>query len=357
MADNDEEVVGVVEGFARWPEIVGLHVVRKNLLREGAIVPPELITYKGKIKLHGNNGGISISEKDGEYVVEAQSRSRVLSVKDDLMGFAKWTDAHKDAFVHVRKELKKAFPGTTKTVVFGEWCGTGVQSNVALSKINRKIFAVFSLLIDDGIISDPSAIASFFPPTLPENLFIIPWMTSDECGEAIGLDFNKEKVAHLEVEVGKINALIQRIDNIDPWVLETFRVSGPGEGVVWYPVSLQNGHLLSIPHFEKLAFKAKGEKHAVAKQDKPAQIKPQAASGVAEFVSNFVTDGRGEQGISKILENGGKPTKAQTPQFIQWMVADVKKESAVELEASGLTWKQVEKEVGSAARTWFLAHV
>ncbi len=56
------------------------------------------------------------------------------------------------------------------------------------------------------------------------------------------------------------------------------------------------------------------------------------AAGVPEFVANFVTDGRGEQGLSKISENGEKPTKAQTAKFIQWMVADVKKESAVELE-------------------------
>jgi hypothetical protein len=55
------EGLSVEEGFIHWPEIVGLHVVRKNLSRVGATVPQGLLTYKGKIKLHGNNGGINIS--------------------------------------------------------------------------------------------------------------------------------------------------------------------------------------------------------------------------------------------------------------------------------------------------------
>ena len=56
-----EAVAALEGGFIHWPEIVGLHVVRKNLSRVGATVPQGLLTYKGKIKLHGNNGGINIS--------------------------------------------------------------------------------------------------------------------------------------------------------------------------------------------------------------------------------------------------------------------------------------------------------
>eukprot|EP00026_Physarum_polycephalum_P012241 Phypoly_transcript_12529.p1 GENE.Phypoly_transcript_12529~~Phypoly_transcript_12529.p1 ORF type:complete len:363 (+),score=73.65 Phypoly_transcript_12529:22-1089(+) len=354
------EATAVVDnGFIHWPEIVGLHVVRKNLARPGATVPPGVLTYKGKIKLHGNNGGINITGSEGCYTVQAQSRNQFLTPTKDLDGFAKWTEANKDAFIHARKALKAAFPTTEKTVVFGEWCGEGIQKKVSLCRIGRKIFAVFSLMVDQGLISEPSVIAKFFPPQLPENMHIIPWMTSEECGEAIGLDFNK--VDHLEAEVVKINSLIGRIDNSDPWVLETFKVDGPGEGVVWYPVSLQTEigeiPIMQSEHFSELAFKAKGEKHAVVKQDKPAQIQPQIAAGVPEFVAMFVTEGRGEQGLSKVCENGEKPSKAHTAKFIQWMVDDVKKESGTELEASGLTWKQVEKEVSNAARKWFLAHV
>lgn len=57
---EEEEVEATVEGFIHWPEIVGLHVVRKNLEREGSNPPEGLLTYKGKIKLHGVNGGVNI---------------------------------------------------------------------------------------------------------------------------------------------------------------------------------------------------------------------------------------------------------------------------------------------------------
>jgi len=315
------------------------------------------IAYKGKIKLHGNNGGVVIREEDGEVVVEAQSRNRTLGPKygGDLAGFAAWTEANKEAFVYVRQALKKVFPDTKRTVVFGEWCGMGIQSKVALVNIKRKIFAVFSLYVDQGIITDPALIASFFPAKLPENLHIIPWLSSPECGESISLHFDDE--VQLETVAPKINDLVGRIDNIDPWVLEVFQVSGPGEGVVWYPVSLQaNDHIITVNHFEKLAFKTKGEKHAVVKQEKPAQIKPEASSGVTDFVSKFVTQGRGEQGVSKVAGDD-KPSKAHTGKFIQWLVGDVKKESETELEASKLTWKDVEKEVNAAARKWYLEYL
>jgi hypothetical protein len=365
MAENitesmEELAIASSSGFTSWPEIVGLHIVRKNWLtgKQFYNLPATLdnITYKAKIKLHGNNGGVVIREEDGEYIVEAQSRNKTLGPKygGDLAGFAKWTEENKDAFVHVRKALKKVFPDTNKTVVFGEWCGMGIQSKVALCNIKRKIFAVFSLYVDQGIITDPALIASFFPEKLPENLHIIPWMVSPECGETVLLNFDNE--AQLDLEVPKINQLVWRIDDTDPWVQEVFGVAGPGEGVVWYPVSLQADNLITVNHFEKLAFKTKGEKHAVVKQAKPAQIQPEVSSGVADFVSKFVTQGRGEQGIGKVAGDD-KPTKAHVGKFIQWIVADVKKESETELEASKLTWKQVEKEVNAAARKWFLEYL
>lgn len=52
---------------------------------------------------------------------------------------------------------------------------------------------------------------------------------------------------------------------------------------------------------------------------------------MSDFVSKFVTDGRGEQGIGKVAGEE-KASKAHTGKFIQWLVGDVKKESEAELE-------------------------
>lgn len=314
------------------------------------------IHYKGKIKLHGNNGGVVIREEEGEFIVEAQSRNQMLGPKygGDLAGFAKWTAEHDKFFIHLRKAIKDVFPQAKKTVVFGEWCGTGIQRNVAICNINKKIFAVFSILVDEGLISDPDLIAKFFPQELPDTLHIIPWLVSAECGKFITLNYDNE--AQLELEAFKINSLINQIDSLDPWVKEVFGVSGPGEGVVWYPVSLQTEDVISVHHFGKLTFKTKGTTHAVVKQEKPAIIKVEVSPSVTHFVSKFVTNGRGEQAISKVAGDE-KPSKSHIGRIVQWLVADVKKESEADLQASGLTWKQVEKEVNTASRKWILEYL
>jgi hypothetical protein len=38
--------------------------------------------------------------------------------------------------------------------------------------------------------------------------------------------------------VDEMNKLVEAVDTEDPWVKETFGVTGTGEGVVWYPVGL-----------------------------------------------------------------------------------------------------------------------
>ncbi len=80
--------------------------MRRELSKFPEYIPKDAVTYKGKIKLHGNNGGVVISEDENGIVVAAQSRNRVLSMNNDLQGFAKWTEANKETFLYVRRELK-----------------------------------------------------------------------------------------------------------------------------------------------------------------------------------------------------------------------------------------------------------
>jgi hypothetical protein len=72
---------------------------------------------------------------------------------------------------------------------------------------------------------------------------------------------------------------------------------------------------------------------------------------VEEFVALVVTDARLQQGVAHV---GGAFDSKQTGAFLAWLVADVKKESIAELEASGQTWAQVERAVQAAARSWYL---
>lgn len=103
--------------------------------------------------------------------------------------------------------------------------------------------------------------------------------------------------------------------------------------------------------YTALMFKAKGDKHQVVKQKEPAQLDPEVAESVSRFVEMFVTPSRLEQGVVEACN--GEYDMRGLGHFLKWMNADIQKEGDAELEASGLTWKDVNKAVQTAARKWY----
>ncbi len=95
-------------------------------------------------KIDGTNAGIVIQEIDptgrfdpidacaviGNYVIGAQSRSRIITPKDDNFGFARWVQEH-------APELVKLGPGHH----FGEWWGQGINRGYDQE---RKRFSLFN---------------------------------------------------------------------------------------------------------------------------------------------------------------------------------------------------------------------
>lgn len=329
--------------FVKFPDIEGFHNVIK-LLEAYPHFAESPVAYRTKIKLHGTNAGVRIV--DGE--IAAQSRELFVTPENDNAGFAKWVESRKDFFSKI--------PGNH--TVFGEWCGPGTvkKSDTAISNIQGKVFVVFAIMgtpttnpkIEDGNIDltdmfvDPDAIAEFLGK-LPEDVFILPWHS-----EPVVVDFNSPASVQAIVDAG--NKAVSDVEPCDPWVKKTFGVEGTGEGVVYYPTS---GPMIIRKRFSNFAFKAKGDKHKVVKTKEAVQIAPEIAASIEEFVTLFVTEPRLEQAASvvKTFE------KKNMGPFLQWISSDVLKESKAELEASGLTWDQVQKGVQTAAKTWFLTKV
>ena len=79
-------------------------------------------------KIDGTNAAIGITD-DGQ--VWAQSRSRIITPKDDNFGFAVWVQENVD-------ELSTLGPG----VHFGEWWGRGIQRNYGLQERRFSLFNV-----------------------------------------------------------------------------------------------------------------------------------------------------------------------------------------------------------------------
>lgn len=121
---------------------------------------------------------------------------------------------------------------------------------------------------------------------------------------------------------------------------------------MFYPTSVDGAAPPRDPEgLAQLMFKAKGEKHRTAGTKTAAAVDAAVVASVDEFVTLMVTEARLAQGLAAV---GGRDPKL-TGTFIEWIAADVRKESVAELEASGLVFAQVDKAIRQRARAWFLS--
>lgn len=354
--------------FIAWPEIEGFHNVRKFIRVDPGewwrakeqLNGSSVVEYRAKVKLHGTNAAVQVNQ-DGTVV--AQSRTNIITPESDNAGFARWVMSNKDAWVG-RLGTATDFPGF---IIYGEWCGPGIQKGVAISEIPKKVFAVFAArpLDEDGTPQDDIL---WVEPHLLKRMvagipdtYVLPWYErmSEQLFDSVADDPHpillqaklkidwRQSDEELTRSTSVINKWVEEVEANDPWVKETFNVDGTGEGLVFYPVS--EAHL-GWESFQNLTFKAKGEKHKNIKTAAPAQVNPEVAASIDAFVELVLTPARLEQGATSV---GGFDMKL-TGKFVNWCVGDVQKETQDELEASGLDWKQVEKPLTNKARSWYI---
>lgn len=332
-----------------WTEIEGFHNVRKYALAMPEILAGNsTVCYRAKVKLHGMNMGVQ-KHTDGKIV--PQSRTIELSTSNDSAGFAKWVDGNGYLF------------DTMGSIIYGEWCGPGVQQGVAVSQIPNRIFALFAVRgvdkdmtgvvsTNDSLVVEPE-ILSIFAKDVP-GAYVLPWFSINGDMVEISIDWSAPD-SELQNKISIINEWVISVEKNDPWVQETFGVSGTGEGLVFYPVSKEH---LGYVNFCNLTFKAKGEAHRVVKTKTPVQLNAEVAASSEAFAGMVLTIARLEQGAKTVSgDNSLTYNNRFIKAFMDWIVKDVQKETTDELEASGLEWKQVQKSVADKARAWYLSQI
>ena len=101
-------------------------------------------------KIHGTNAQILIEEMPGGlFIIEAASRTRLITPEDDNFGFAKFVEENKEELIRLLG------PGRH----FGEWFGSGINSGYGYKK-GERFFALFH----QGFRNKP----------LPENVSVVP---------------------------------------------------------------------------------------------------------------------------------------------------------------------------------------
>jgi hypothetical protein len=331
-----------------FPSIGGLHNVRPVVLKYGFAAAGAAVSYRPKIKLHGENKSIVVWP-DG--ATAGQSKETVLDDHDES-GFAAWARANGRLFSPLAR------PGEP-VAVFGEWCGDRLQRKVAVSRVDHRMFAVFAVQIgayDEGdvgrsvrFVVEPGQIAALLAPLgLPPEVRVLPWADAF----APSIDFHDDGAMLSAAEA--MGRDVTAVGAEDPWVKAEFGISGAGEGLVYFPVA-------GTPFpgtrwaFSTFAFKAKDKAHQVKKSAAPVEVSPERLASAAAFAEAFVTEARLDQALRAGV--GGRLENSAIGDFLAWIARDIQKEGGDELAASGLSWKDVARPVQAAAKAWYAGRV
>ncbi len=303
------------------------------------------VCFRGTIKLHGTNGGVTVDLK--EETVVAQSRSRIITIQRDNAGFAMFVKSKKDIFLELGKQfLEDNVSGAESVSFFGEWIGKSIQKGTAINKLENKQFVIFSIRLNRGEKSSYYLSEERLDEiqSLPEdNIYKISdagtWKLSH-------VDFqNRDSLQSVLEEATEIT---QEVELQCPWG-KLFGCEGIGEGVVWKPIGEHSGRT-------DLFFKTKGEKHKVVepKDRTKVSIDPEVSDSIEEFVKFSTPDTRLQQGIDSLKEQGISIEPKNTGHYIRWVSQDVLRECEAELVASKLTWKQVVGQISRTARDFWI---
>jgi len=302
--------------------------------------PLPALTFEGTVKLHGTNAGI-VETREG---ITFQSRERVLSETADNAGFYKWGYENYQLIqqlianiCHVLDTSEDQIYTPDYVAVYGEWCGQGIQSGVAISQL-PKMFVIFGVKIDDKWI-DLSMIHHI--DTLIDNVY---WITKFQ-RYYITIPFNDP--VKLAEAVNSMGETTQLVEDQCP-VGEHFGVKGVGEGIVWKPLN-------SDWNESRFWFKVKGDKHSVSKVKKLASVDVEAVKAIGDFVEMTVTEPRLEQGLNNLINEQLKPFEMSSlGDFIRWVITDIKKEESDTITANNLDEKKINPAISKAARDWYI---
>lgn len=346
--------------FVKFPKIVAFNAAYKNahsyFNATGEAIPN--LQYRGKIKLHGTNAGVSFFNEQ----FKPQKRTSCIDMLSDNLGFATWTTNNTAAFKQMHANIREngpelGFDLNRPVTVFGEWAGAGIQKGVALAQVKTKFFAIFAVCNgnhddeDARLLVDPEKIRKLIGDVGLSNIDVIPWH-----GDA--LEVNMYSHASVRVAADTFNQVLAPVETVDPYVKERFGIEGPGEGFVYFPVNFcdEDGFMLRSD-FASYAFKSKGEKHRVNASKSAVEISPEVKKSRSEFAEYVVTEARLEQALQEGTD--GELVPKNIGPFLAWINRDIKGEieAGIVQLPDNMDWKFAGKEISAKAREWFLDKV
>ena len=335
-----EQFRTIVSNVLRHLNFVGLDETGEPIYDQ--TLPKPTLTFKGTVKLHGTNAGVSYNTNGGLW---AQSRENIITVEKDNAGFAFFVDSNKDAFNQlfrkIQEETSVSFNDNTVTI-FGEWCGGNIQKGVGISNLPKSFF-IFGVKISPIVADEeeaklkPAVWVDSSYLELPDNkIYNIESFQTYE----IDIDFNMPQLVQ-----NKLSELTLAVEEECP-VAKAFGFSGVGEGIVW------RTELNGAVH----RFKVKGELHAGKSKVKTLnRVDDDKIKKTLEIAEKVTPTWRLAQMLETTCDfmNGGTLDRSKLGEYIKLVTADVIKEDIDLLVEAGLEPKDIGKYVSEIARRYF----
>jgi len=303
--------------------------------------PKPILKFKGTIKLHGTNAGVSYNKIDGIW---AQSRENIITPESDNAGFAFFVKCKQDIFISLIEELSitNNIDLSENTItLYMEWVGKGIQKNVAISNIEKSAFIFGAKITPRPKDENDKPLAYWVDSSLVKSSENNIYNIEDYKMYFIDIDFSIPQLSQ-----NKIIEMTIEVENECP-VGKAFGYEGIGEGLVFSHV-FENGKVYR--------FKSKGERHAGKSKVKTLKevddVKIRLVMEIAEKVTPIWR-------LSQMLEqacdfmNGGTLDRSKLGDYIRLVINDVIKEEIDILTDAGLEPKDVNKYISNIAKDYF----
>ena len=295
------------------------------------------LKFKGRVKLHGTNGSVCHNEPSGMWT---QSRERIITTESDNAGFAFFTQTKEEILTNLFEQVreKNNVDLTSNTIsIYGEWCGSNIQSTVGLTNLEKSFF-IFGVKISPFGEEEPAYWVDHSYLRSPENNI---YNIDDYETFEIEIDFNVPQLSQ-----NKLNELALQVEAECP-VAKAFGYSNTiGEGIVW------STELNGVVY----RFKVKGDKHAGKSKVKTLKVVDDAKIMKCLELADKVTP---IWRLSQMLEqtfdfmNGGVMSRAKLGDYIKAVMTDIIKEDTLLLTEYELEPKDIGKYVSEISRKYF----
>lgn len=300
------------------------------------ILSPTL--FRGTVKLHGTHGDI-VRFTDGSY--HAQSRNKILTDENDNDKFNIFTTSNWEQINILFDRIAIVYKNEiyNHITLAGEWCGQGIQKNVAINNLPR-MFVYFDIFIDNRR-CDMNLFRHIHNETI--RIFNILQFTS------YGIIINN----FINMSAEEIKAIDEYVDEVDKKcpVAAHFGIDGFGEGIVWRQNQCQGN----------IVFKTKGKMFFVnqlpkdKKNNNNNKSKNNNNKNENFDIDHMVSQERLHQGIQYLIEEKKEISIYNIKIFIDWVNNNIITEEKEFMSTNDIT--TVCKIFTQYSAKWYKNHV